>query len=403
MATDSFLERTQGNSILRRVLFSFLGFGVLAAGMFPFYADFFVEWKPGMLVWFVVGCFIAGIFIGIANYWVMNVVLVSKLRQISRVAGAIAGKDLSFTCQIQSNDTLGEIITSFNHMAATLRGLISRVSGLSSKVRADSDAIRGQVDRIHGNVHEQNARTGQISGAMQDLAATIAEITGKSSDASEQARDAGEVAGQGVAKARESIQGMERIHASVANTTTMVEKLGESSQKVGAIVAVIKEIADQTNLLALNAAIEAARAGEQGRGFAVVADEVRKLAEKTAQATTEIGAMIQGIQAETGQAIASITAGMAEAESGVGSARQAGEALEQITARFDQVSRMVSEIARATEVQNQAVQSVLGNLAHIEALNRQTLGSAADGVATASGLASQANDLDHAVKEFKLV
>jgi methyl-accepting chemotaxis protein len=96
-------------SILRQVLVSFLGFGILVACLFPFYAHFFVEWKPGMLPWFVLGCFVAGIVIGIANYWVMNLVLVSRLRRISKVASSIAGKDLSFSCAMRSNDTVGEI------------------------------------------------------------------------------------------------------------------------------------------------------------------------------------------------------------------------------------------------------------------------------------------------------
>ena len=390
------------NSILRRVLFSYLGFGVLVAGIFPFYASFFVEWKPGMLPWFVLGCFIAGLFIGVANYWMMNVVLISKLRRISEVAGAIAKKDLTFTCAMRSDDTIGEIIVSFNNMAATLRDLIGRTVGLSSQVRQASDAIRGQVQEIHTHVDEQAELTGQINDAMQNLASTIGGIAHQSSTASSQAKEAGEVANQGIAKAQQSIQGMERIHASVSSATERVAKLGESSQQIGAIVGAIKEIADQTNLLALNAAIEAARAGEQGRGFAVVADEVRKLAEKTTQATSEIGTMIHSIQEETSQAIDAIASGMTEAQAGVTSARQAGEALEQITSHFDQVLGTVQEIAQATDRQKNAVQSVLDNLEHIESLNQQSVSNSEESVSTATRLSEQANDLDTAVKEFKL-
>ena len=390
------------NSILRRVLLSFLGFGVLVAGIFPFYANFFVEWKPGMLPWFVVGCFIAGIFIGIANYWMMNMVLVSKLRRISEVASAIAGKDLTFTCGMRSDDTIGEIITSFNNMGATLRDLIGHTAGLSNEVRQASDAIREQVEAIHEHVDEQAERTGQINGEMQNLASTIGGIAHQSSNASTQAREAGDVASQGIAKARQSIQGMQRIHDSVSSATERVAKLGESSQRIGTIVNAIKEIADQTNLLALNAAIEAARAGEQGRGFAVVADEVRKLAEKTTQATSEIGTMILNVQGETQQAIDAIARGMDEAQAGLGSARQAGEALEQITAHFDQVLATVQEIAHATERQKNAVQSVLDNIEHIEALNRESVSNSEQGVEAAARLNAQTVDLDAAVKGFKL-
>lgn len=389
-------------SILRQVLFAYLGFGALLACLFPFYAHFFVEWKPGMLPWFVVGCFIAGLLIGLANYWVMNWVLVSRLRRIAEVAGAIANKDLTHTCALQSHDTIGEIIDGFNHMTDTLRELIARTSNLSSQVRADCDALRGQADRVHSRVDNLTERSRHISAAIQALDSAIAEISERSQAATEQAAAAGSSAHEGVSVARESIDGMERIHARVSSATELVDRLGRSSQEVGAIVSVIKEIADQTNLLALNAAIEAARAGEQGRGFAVVADEVRKLAEKTGQATTQISQMITAIQSETGQAIEAISQGMSEAESGKGHVRRVGEALERIIHSIDQVVAVVGEIAQATAAQKAAVQEVRENIGVIEQLNAQTLADSERGVEMTADLTRQANDLDLAVKSFKL-
>ena len=390
------------NSILRQVLFAYLGFGAIVACLFPFYAHFFVEWKPGMLPWFMVGCFIAGLLIGVANYWVMNVVMVSKLRRISQVAGAIANKDLSHACNIQSNDTIGEIIEAFNHMTATLRDLIARTSNLSSLVRSDSDSLRTQANHIHARVDTLAERSRQIGSAIQALDTAIAEISARSQDATNQAAEAGGAAREGMSVAKESIKGMERIHARVSSATELVARLGKSSQEVGAIVSVIKEIADQTNLLALNAAIEAARAGEQGRGFAVVADEVRKLAEKTGQATTEISQMINAIQSETGQAIEAIGHGMSEAESGKGHVRRVGDALERIIQAIDQVVVVVGDIAEATAAQKSAVQDMRDNIAVIEDLNAQTLGDSEQGVSMAENLTRQANSLDDAVKSFKL-
>jgi methyl-accepting chemotaxis protein len=389
-------------SILKRVLLAFLGFGVVVAGIFPFYANFFVEWKPGMLTWFVVGCFIAGLFIGIANYYVMKIVLVSKLKRISQVAGAIANKDLTFTCSMVSHDTIGDIIISFNNMASTLRELIAQASQLSSQVRQDSDGIRDQTDQIRGHVHGLGGLSRDISQSIQQLDTAVAEIAQRSQQASAQAGVASSTARSGIEVARESITGMERIHERVSGATTRVQHLAESAEQVGSIVAVIKEIADQTNLLALNAAIEAARAGEQGRGFAVVADEVRKLAEKTSDATNQISQMITAIQGETKQAISAIGDSMREAETGVDQARRSGEALERIIDVVQQVVGQVEEIAHATSMQKSSVQSVRGNIETIDALNQQTLTAAEQGVGMATHLAAQSNNLDDAVKSFRL-
>lgn len=389
-------------SILRQVLYAYLGFGALVAGLFPFYAHFFVEWKPGMLPWFVLGCFIAGLLIGVANYWVMNWILISKLRRIAEVAGAIANKDLTHRCSIQSHDTIGEIIDGFNDMTTTLRELIAQTANLSSRVRADSHTLRNQADQMHSRVDDLTERSRHISAAIQALDGAIAEISARSQDATEQAAAAGNSAREGVGIARESIEGMQRVHARVSSATELVDRLGRSSQEVGAIVSVIKEIADQTNLLALNAAIEAARAGEQGRGFAVVADEVRKLAEKTGQATAQISQMITAIQSETGQAIEAIGQGMTEAESGKDHVLHVGVALERIIQSIDRVVAVVDEIAQATASQKAAVQEVRENIGVIEQLNAQTLADSERGVEMTAELTRQANDLDLSVKSFKL-
>jgi len=389
-------------SILRHVLFAYLGFGAVVAGIFPVYANYFVEWKPGMLTWFVIGCFIAGLVIGLVNYWVMNLILVSKLKRISQVAGAIADKDLTFTCGIKSDDTIGEIITSFNNMAATLRDLIARTSGLSSQVRNGSDLLRGQAGEIHDRVDRMAERTHDILASIQQLEAAIADISSRSELASQRTAEAGGTARQGVGMAKISIQGMENIHARISSATDRVEKLAQSSQEVGSIVAVIKEIADQTNLLALNAAIEAARAGEQGRGFAVVADEVRKLAEKTSDATNQIGLTIDAIQQETRHALDAIGESMREAQQGVGHARQAGESLERIIDAVAQVDTMVNEIAHATSLQKSVAQSVYGNVQAIDELNSQTLRDSEQGIQQAASLVNNANRLDDSVKTFRL-
>lgn len=389
-------------SILRRVLFAYLGFGAAVACVFPVYAGFFVEWKPGMLPWFIVGCFIAGLAIGVANYWMLNLILVSKLKRISQVASAIANKNLTFTCAMQSDDTIGEIVSSFNNMAATLRELISQTSGLSSRVRSGSDMIRSQAEEIYGRVGRSADRTRDISSSIQQLEAAIADISSRSEHATAKTNEAGNIARDGVAMAKGSITGMEHIHDRISSATTRVEKLEQSSQEVGTIVAVIKEIADQTNLLALNAAIEAARAGEQGRGFAVVADEVRKLAEKTSDATSQISQMIGTIQQETHLAIEAIGESMSEAQIGVGQARKAGESLASIIDAVSQVDSLVKEIAQSTGLQKSVARDVYGNVMAIEEFNTLTLNDSEQGIKLAANLVNDANRLDDSVKTFQL-
>lgn len=390
------------SSILRNLLISFVGFGLSVAIVFPFYAHFFVVWRPGMLVWFVSGCLIAGVAIGIANYWLLNVILVRKLRRISAVATAISNKDLTFTCAMRSNDTIGEIINSFNAMAQTLRDLIGHTSALSSTVSHGSQDTRKLLGNINANVASQSARAVQIETAIEHLAHTVSEISASSTNCAEQARHATQAATDGGAVVQRTVEGMDKIHHVVNDTAEAVANLGKSSEKISAIVAVINEIAEQTNLLALNAAIEAARAGEQGRGFAVVADEVRKLAEKTTEATKEIGGMIRTIQQKTDHVISTIDGGTKEVENGVNLAREAGKTLKEIVGGIERLSEMVRHIAEATHTQDKDVQDIRDNVSGIVGLIEDTLLSTKESANRAENLSAAAQSLDNAVKTFKL-
>ncbi len=389
-------------SILRTLLMTFLGFGVAVATVFPFYANFFVNWKPGMLPWFVIGCLIAGLGIGVANYLLLNKILLNRLRRISEVANAISNKDLTQTCSIQSADTIGEIIASFNNMSQNLRELIGQTVTLSGNVYAGSSGIHSAMTGISDNLREQDLKADEISRSIDHLAGTVEQISSNSAAAADKANEAAEHARQGGDVVHKTIQDMDKISQAVNEAASTVEELGQNSDQIGAIVAVIEAIAGQTNLLALNAAIEAARAGEQGRGFAVVADEVRKLAEKTSSATAEIGAMIQSIQQKTGEAVKTMKAGTMEVKDGVENAREAGNSLRKIVAGAEKVTAMVQEIASATHMQSDHVQNVRKNISEIGALIENTLENTSVCADHAGDLASQARSLDSTVKAFKL-
>ena len=390
------------SSLLRNLLLSFLAFGLGVALIFPFYADFFVEWKPGMLPWFVVGCVIAGLVIGIANYYLVNVILLKRLRRISEVAIAISNKDISHTCSLQSADTIGEIVDSFNKMAANLRELIGQTINLSDKVHEGSDHIVEFMHDTTSNLGQQSSKSDEISQAVGNLATTIGEIADHSNEAAVSAREAAQVARNGGAVVEQSVRGMRQIERAVNQAAQSIQELNTHSESIGHTVTLIKEISDQTNLLALNAAIEAARAGEQGRGFSVVADEVRKLAERAVNATNEISKMVVAIRQQTAEVINIMKSGISEVQSGVDNANLAGESLKKIVDSVAQVTAMVENVATTTARQKEDVMRVESNIAEITALISNSAKIIDQGEAASSELSILSSDLNGTVKAFKL-
>lgn len=390
------------SSLLRNLLFSFLAFGLGVALIFPFYANLFVEWKPGMLPWFVLGCVIAGLIIGIVNYWLLNVILLKKLRNISEVAIAISNKDISLSCTLQSADTIGEIVDSFNKMAANLRLLIGQTISLSNKVHDGSARI---VDFMHdtiSNLDQQHSKSDEIELAVSNLATTIGEIADHARDAANGARVAAQIAREGGTVVQQSVNGMRQIESSVNLAAASIQELNRHSENIGKTVILIKEISDQTNLLALNAAIEAARAGEQGRGFSVVADEVRKLAERAVNATNEISAMVVSIRQQTADVISHMNNSSNEVKRGVDNANLAGQSLEKIVESVAQVTTMVESVASTTARQNESVTRVENNIAEIAKLIDTNTEIIAKGETASKELDALSGDLNATVKVFKL-
>lgn len=274
----------------------------------------------------------------------------------------------------KENDDIGRLFHGFNKSVQNIKMIVENVISAVEATASASSEISSSAEEMAAGAQEQSSQTTEIAGAVEEMTKTILETSQNSSKSAEAAKNAGVVAKEGGKVVNETIQGMNRIADVVKKSAETVLALGKGSDQIGEIVQVINDIADQTNLLALNAAIEAARAGEQGRGFAVVADEVRKLAERTAKATKEIAVMIKQIQKDTGGAVESMNKGTEEVEKGKTLADKAGQSLKEIIVGVDQVVDMSTQVAAASEEQSSAAEQISKN---IEAISSVTQESAA--------------------------
>lgn len=322
--------------------------------------------------------------------------ILTRAREIAE--GNLSGEELP----VKSHDEMGQLTVSMNEMSKALRDLIQEVAHTSQEVAAASTEIAASSDEIARGMNEQTTQVYQVSSAVEEMSSSIVEVARKSADAANSAERSGTVASEGGQVVSDTIDGMHAISEAVSASARSVEELGKRGEQIGEIIATINDIADQTNLLALNAAIEAARAGEHGRGFAVVADEVRKLADRTTQATEEIGSSIQAIQTETTQAVDRMNAGTDQVTTGVAKASAAGESLKQIVASAQDVSGMIQSIAAAAEEQSAASEEVARSVETISAVS-QTTAEGGQQAAQAAGMLSQkAETLQMLCGRFKL-
>ena len=335
--------------------------------------------------------------------WFFSVRLVRPIPPILERARQIADGDLSGEpLPVTRADEMGKLTESMNAMTGSLRSLIEEVSVASQEVAAASTQIAASSDEIARGMNEQTSQVHQVSSAVEEMSASIVEVARKSADAANSAERSGQTAGEGGQVVSDTIEGMHAISEAVSASASSVQELGKRGEQIGEIIAVINDIADQTNLLALNAAIEAARAGEHGRGFAVVADEVRKLADRTTQATEEIGASIQAIQTETGQAVGRMNAGTEQVTTGVQKASAAGDSLKEIVNSARDVAGMIQSIAAAAEEQSAASEEVARSVEAISAVSQQTAEGGQQAASAAGMLSTRAEELQALCGRFRL-
>jgi methyl-accepting chemotaxis protein len=321
---------------------------------------------------------------------------------IARISEIQQQNDLTKRVDVHSKDEVGQLGNCFNGFVETLQDVISQFTGSTHEVAGAATEIAASSEEIASGMQEQASQITQISSAVEEMSASIIEVARKSGEAANDANESGKVAEEGGSVVRETIVGMNSIADAVTAGAASVAELGKRGEQIGQIIEVINDIADQTNLLALNAAIEAARAGEHGRGFAVVADEVRKLADRTTKATEEIAQSIQAIQSETGEAVEKMNAGTEQVTVGVEKATEAGKSLEKIVTGAQSVASNVQSIAAAAEQQSAAAEEVSRNIESITAVTAQSTEGAQQAAQAATQLSGKAEELLALVGKFKI-
>lgn len=311
-------------------------------------------------------------------------------------------RDLTKRLNLNGTDEVGELARTFDAFVGDVHEIVKTAAGVTSDVAAAATQIAASAEEMAQGMAKQESQASSVAAAATEMSASVAEVASRSAEAKNFASTSRDRAGTGASVVQQTIAEIMGIADQVRESSEVITELGKKSEQIGKIVGVINEIADQTNLLALNAAIEAARAGEHGRGFAVVADEVRKLAERTAKATEEVVRSIGEIQSDTGRAVEQIELGAGRVGKGVELAGQAGTALKSIVESSENVGTMVQSIAAAADQQATTSQQIARSAEEISAVTRVSTEGAQQSAEAANSLSSRAEELRALVGRFRV-
>ena len=339
---------------------------------------------------------------GLVAAWAITRQIVTPLAQTLEVAEYVASGDLSHDLTSARQDELGQLQRAMQSMTVGLRTLIGGISDGVTQIASAAEQLSAVTEQTSAGVNSQKVETDQVATAMNEMATTVQEVARNAEEASEAALAADQQAREGDKVVGEAIAQIERLAAEVGNSTVAMGDLKRESDKIGSVLDVIKSVAQQTNLLALNAAIEAARAGEAGRGFAVVADEVRSLAQRTQQSTEEIEELIVGLQSGTQQVATIMDNSRGLTDSSVELSRRAGTALENITRTVSTIQAMNSQIATAAEQQSAVAEEINRSVLNVRDVSEQTSAASEETAASSAELARLGIYLQTLVGRFRI-
>lgn len=344
---------------------------------------------------------VIALLLGFLASWLIRRMIVTPLRDCLQLAQQVASGDLNGARLPLRRDEVGLLLAALQEMRDSLRELIGQIGGSASQIAAAAEELSAVSEQTRAGVREQSQESSQTACAMQQMVGSVQQVAGDAEQASQAAQQAERQARDGDRLVREVIGQIEHLAKEVMRTEETVDQVHKESQRIGSVLDVIKSVAEQTNLLALNAAIEAARAGEQGRGFAVVADEVRGLARRTQDSTSEIEALIERLQQRVQQAVAQTQASQQLSQSAVAGVEVAGQTLGQINQAVALIEQMNQQIASAAEQQSAVAMEINRSLDNVRGISEQSASATEQTALSSAELARLGGELQVQIGRFR--